>query len=256
MTVLTAQDLRYVRAGQVILAGIQCRAQGGEFIAVLGPNGAGKSTLLAVLAGLLQPDAGTVLLDQTSLVQLSAVTLARRRAYLPQNARADWPIAVWRLVALGLTAELPTWGEISVADRERVDGALMAFDLLARREQAVTTLSGGELARAMLARAMVANPDVLLVDEPLTGLDPRHAIDAVKRLEELAKQQGKLVIASMHDLTLAMRCATRVWVLKEGKLWADGPPELALTAQTLREAFDVDANVSGKGRSASVDINL
>jgi iron complex transport system ATP-binding protein len=256
VTVLTAQDLRYVRAGQVILGGIQCEAQGGEFIVVVGPNGAGKSTLLAVLAGLLQPDAGEVSLDQTALIKISAATLARRRAYLPQNASAQWPIAVWRLVALGLTAELPTWGDITVADRERVDGALMAFDLYARRDQAVTTLSGGELARAMLARAMVADPEILLVDEPLTGLDPRHAIDAVQRLEKLAKQQGKLVIASMHDLTLAMRCAARVWVLKDGLILADGPPELALTAQTLRQAFDVDASISGMGRNASIDIKL
>jgi iron complex transport system ATP-binding protein len=256
VTVLTVQNLRYVRAGQVILGGIECEARGGEFIAVLGPNGAGKSTLLAVLAGLLLPDSGEVSLDQIPLAKISAVTLARRRAYLPQNARAEWPIAVWRLVALGLTAELPPWGDIATADRERVDAALLAFDLLARRDQAVTTLSGGELARAMLARAIVANPEVLIVDEPLAGLDPRHAIDALQRLEELAKQQRKLVIASMHDLTLAMRCATRVWVLKGGRMLADGSPQLALTAQTLRQAFDVDASISGEGRNASVDIKI
>ena len=133
------------RGGREILRGLSLAAAGGEFIAVIGPNGAGKSTLLATLAGLLQPDAGEVLLDGAPLAGLAPRELARRRAYLPQNARCEWPLSVERMVALGLA---PFGRE----DPQRVEAVLADCDLRALRAQAVTTLSGGELARAMLAR--------------------------------------------------------------------------------------------------------
>jgi iron complex transport system ATP-binding protein len=253
MTLLRAQGICCVRAGRRILDGIDVSAHSGEFIAVIGPNGAGKSTLLATLAGLLAPEQGDVMLEGRLLRDYSARELALRRAFLPQNPRSEWPIAVWRLVGLGLTPTLPAWGDFTTADRARIDAALAACDLTAQREQAVTTLSGGELARAMLARALVSNPDVLIVDEPLAGLDPRHAVDAARRLQQLAAEQGKLVIATMHDLNVALRRATRVWMLKDGKLAADGAPAAAMSASLLQEVFGIAARIRGAGVEASVD---
>jgi iron complex transport system ATP-binding protein len=101
----------------------------------------------------------------------------------------------------------------------------------------------------------VADPQVLIVDEPLAGLDPRHAWDAARRLQQLAVEQGKLVIASLHDLNIALRCATRVWALKGGQLLADGPPAATITAAVMRELFDMDASVSGSGARAFVDFS-
>jgi len=94
---------------------------------------------------------------------------------------------------------------------------------------------------------------VLMVDEPLAGLDPRHTQQAARRLQELATGQGKLVIASVHDLTIVLRRATRVWALKDGKLLADGPVEQVMNAALLRELFDVEASVAGTGARAYVD---
>lgn len=176
-----------------------------------------------------------------------------RRAFLPQGARCEWPITVERLVGLGLTPTLPALGDFSAADRARIDAAIADCDLHTRREQPVTTLSGGELARAMLARALVADPQVLIVDEPLAGLDPRHTQEAARRLQQLAAAHGKLVIASLHDLTIALRRATRVWALKDGKLLADGPAATVMTPPLLRELFDVDARVAAAGPHAYID---
>jgi iron complex transport system ATP-binding protein len=252
MSVLNAAGICVRRGSRIILDEVSLHAASGEFIAVIGANGAGKSTLLSVLAGLMKPDAGLVTLDGNSIHSLSGLNLAQRRAYLPQNPRCEWPIAVERLVALGLTPALPAFGGLPESFEPLITQALDACDLIEHREQPATTLSGGELARAMLARALVGNPDVLIVDEPIAGLDPKHALDTARRLQVLAKN-GKLVIAAVHDLTLAARYATRIFALGNGKVQGDGPTESTLTSALIRSAFGVDACISGSPGNAYVD---
>ena len=252
MSTLAATGLTIMRGGRAILENVACAAQSGEFIAVIGANGAGKSTLLAALAGLTKPDRGTVTLNGVAIAHLPRQDFARRRSYLPQNPRCEWPISVERLVALGLTPTLPVFGDFPPAFRARISQVLGACDLEAQRNQAATTLSGGELARAMLARALVGDPDILIVDEPMTGLDPRHALDTVRRLKELTRS-GKLVIASVHDLTLAARYATRLLALHQGRVAADGPPQTVLTRDLIRAIFAVEATISGVEGAAFVD---
>ena len=249
MSLLAARDVTARRGGRAILEGVSLEARPGDFIAVIGPNGAGKSTLLSALAGLLKPDAGMVTLDGHALVLNAA--LARRRAYLPQNARCEWPLSVERLVALGLTPSLPAFGGLPEIYEAQIARALQACDLTTRRAQPATTLSGGELMRAMLARAIVGDPAILIVDEPVAGLDPRHALETMRLLGEFAAA-GKMVIAAMHDLTLAGRSAGRILALKDGRLMGDGPAA-SLTPALIRAVFEVNAGVSGEGPSLMVD---
>ncbi len=255
MSVLDAAKISVRRGRRVILDDVSLHAESGDFVAVIGANGAGKSTLLSVLAGLLKPDSGGVTLDGVSIHALSGMKLARRRAYLPQNPRCEWPISVERLVALGLTPTLPAFGGLPASFSSKITQALHACDLLAHREQPATTLSGGELARAMLARALVADPDILIVDEPIAGLDPKHALDTARRLQLLAKN-GKLVIASIHDLTLAGRFASRIFALSNGRVAGDGATQATLTPDLIRSAFEVEACVSGTPGSLYVDYVL
>jgi len=252
MSILHASKICVRRGGRTILENVSLHAESGDFIAVIGANGAGKSTLLSVLAGLLKPDSGTVMLDDVSIHDFSGMKLARRRAYLPQNPRCEWPISVERLVALGLTPTLPAFGGLPSSFGPLITQALQACGLLDHRLQPATTLSGGELARAMLARALVANPDVLIVDEPIAGLDPKHALDTARRLQGLAGS-GKLVIASLHDLTLAGRYANRIFALANGHVQGDGVTASTLTPALIRSAFEVDARVSGTHASLYVD---
>jgi len=252
MTRLAARDVSVRRNTRLILDGLCFEARAGNLIAVVGANGAGKSTLLSVLAGISRPSAGEVTLDGTPLAALGGAALARRRAYLPQNPRCEWPLPVERLVALGLTPVLPAFGGLPAAFESRIDAALSACDLLPLRAQAATTLSGGELARAMLARALVGEPEVLIVDEPTTGLDPRHALDAMSRLRAVA-DSGRLVIAAIHDLTLAARHATHVLALHDGRLAAYGALADVLTAQLVRDLFQVQAQVIATPHGALVD---
>jgi iron complex transport system ATP-binding protein len=245
MTILAAENITVRRGGRAILRDVSLQAHAKEFIAVLGPNGAGKSTLLKVLAGLLKPDSGQVMLDSERLASLSLRRLAARRAYLPQNPHLEWPISVERLVALGLTPRLPATGALPEEFAAPITRALERCDLVDKRDQAATTLSGGEFARAMLARAIVSEPQILIVDEPITGLDPRHAMQSMTLLSQFAAT-GTLVIASLHDLTLAARHAGRVIVVVDGAVTDDTK---LLTAETIHRAFGVTAVLTGQGDS-------
>jgi iron complex transport system ATP-binding protein len=250
MTVLAAENITVSRGGKTILRDVSVQAHAGEFIAVLGPNGAGKSTLLKVMAGLLKPDAGRVMLDANPLSALSTRQLAARRAYLPQNPVLEWPISVERLVALGLTPRLPATGGLPESYAPAITRALEQCDLVDKRDQVATTLSGGEFARAMLARAIVSSPQILIVDEPITGLDPRHAMQSMTLLQSFARN-GTLVIASLHDLTLAARTPSRIIVVVDGAIMGDVD---SLTEELVHRAFGVTCHLTGQGDSRALTL--
>ena len=245
MILIAAENVSVKRGGRTILKDVSFQAYAGEFVAVLGPNGAGKSTLLKVLAGLLKPSSGQVMLGPKKLSSYSLRQLAAQRAYLPQNPHLEWPISVERLVALGLTPRLPATGGLPERMTLAVTKALGQCDLSDKRAQAATTLSGGEFARAMLARAIVSDPGILIVDEPITGLDPKHAMQSMQLLSDIART-GTLVIASLHELTLAARYPSRIIMLVEGTVIGDTD---MLTEDLIHRAFGVTAHLTGQGNS-------
>ena len=251
MSALTIEHATVRRGGRIVLDGVEATFAAGRLTAVIGPNGAGKSTLLEVAAGLLAPASGSVRLGGTTLAGLGRRELARRRAYLPQNPAVHWAISVERVVALGLTAHLPAFGGLPLAWQPRIDAALDRFDLLALRERGATQLSGGELARVMLARATVGEPELLLADEPTAGLDPRHALDAARRLRALA-DAGCAVVVALHDLGLALRIADDVLALKDGRVIAHGAAAAVFTAPTLSTLYDVPVRITQDAGGTSV----
>jgi iron complex transport system ATP-binding protein len=204
--------------------------------AICGPNGAGKSTLLSALAGLLEPSSGAVELDGVPLPH--GRERARRIGYLPQTGEIAWDLSVTALVALGRMAH-GDCGEPQVA------AALEALDLAAFADRPVSTLSGGERGRALLARVLAGEPEWILADEPLAALDLGHQLALLGKLREAAGR-GAGVVFVLHDLTLAMNHADRVLVLDRGRLAAEGPPEQALSAEVIRRIWGVPARWLGE----------
>jgi iron complex transport system ATP-binding protein len=237
-TTLRVAELTFERAGRRILDSIGVELASGAVTAVLGPNGAGKSTLLGCMAGLLRPSHGTVALDATPLKTLAADERARRIAFLPQIPEISWPVDVATLVGLG---RIPFRHCASDADNEAaVLRAMHATRVAQWSQRTVTTLSGGERARVLLARVLAGESDWILADEPFAGLDPAHQFEAADLLRSLASQ-GRGVVLTIHDLALAARIADRVLILHRGRIVADGTPEAALTPPTLREVYGIDA---------------
>ena len=241
MSGLKAAGLRLGLNGRAILGGVDVSFARGEVSAVIGPNGAGKSTLLACLAGLRRPDDGTVDLDDADIRRLSPRARARRMGFLPQTPEIAWSVDVETLVGLGRTPFVGALG-LGAADREAVARALAATDMTGMSQRVVTTLSGGERARALIARALAGEPDWLLADEPMTGLDPGHQLDAADLFRKMAAD-GRGVVVTLHDLSLAARVADKIVVLAGGRVLADGRPAEALTPQVLAEAYGIEARV-------------
>jgi iron complex transport system ATP-binding protein len=236
---LVADKITVRLGGRAVLDGVSLAFRTGEVTAVVGPNGAGKSTLMNCLAGLRTPDAGAVRLDERPLSAFADRERARRIGYLPQTPEIAWPLDVHTFVRLGRTAHRGLFGE-SRADGEAVDRALARTQMTDFADRDVTSLSGGERARALIARALAGEPAWLLADEPLTGLDMGHQLAAATLLREVAKD-GVGVVATVHDLAFAARAADRVVVLADGRVLADGPPTEALSPAVLASAYDVDA---------------
>ena len=222
----------------------------GEITAICGPNGAGKSTLLAVLAGLLAPAQGSVVGSGEPLTTLPARARARRIGYLPQNAEVAWDIDVATLVALG---RLP-WRTSPAEDRAAVDQALDALDLAAHARRPVSQLSGGERARALLARVLAGKPRWILADEPLAALDLAHQIALLRTFRGLAAA-GVGVVLVLHDLARAMNGADRAIVLEQGRIVADGPPSIALDSARLARTWGVAAHWVGDPGSRALALD-
>jgi iron complex transport system ATP-binding protein len=236
---LVADAVTVRLGGRAVLDGASVALRAGEVAALVGPNGAGKSTLLTCLAGLRRPHAGTVRLAGRPLSALGDRERARRIGFLPQTPEIAWPLDVHTFVRLGRTAHRGLFGE-SAADAEAVDQALARTEMLGFADREVTSLSGGERARALIARVLAGEPDWLIADEPLTGLDMGHQLAAADLLRETARR-GVGVVVSVHDLAFAARVADRIVVLAEGGVLADGAPAEALSPPVLARAYGVDA---------------
>ena len=232
---LTAENLSLAHR----LAGISAVLRPGEVTAICGPNGAGKSTLLACLAGLLEAGSGTVNLGTDPLASLSPKARARAIGYLPQTPEIAWDVSVMTLVSLG---RIPWRG---AGDTAAIDEALAAMDLEALRHRPVSRLSGGERARALMARVLAGRPRWLLADEPLANLDLAHSARLVAEFRAQAAG-GAGVVLVLHDLAQAMNHADRVLVLEGGKLVADGPPGEVLSEALIARVWGVQARWLGE----------
>ncbi|PTR12309.1 MULTISPECIES: ABC transporter ATP-binding protein [unclassified Novosphingobium] len=221
----------------------------GRLTAICGPNGAGKSTLLSALAGLEQPDGGHVLLGQHRLAELTARERAIAIGYLPQAGEVAWNVTVETLVRLG---RLPHRTPMRI-DAAATMAALQALDLTGLAGREVGTLSGGERARALLARVLAGQPRWILADEPLAALDLAHQQALLAHFRRLAGQ-GVGVVVVLHDLALAMNHADHVIVLDRGTVAANGAPHLALAEGVLAGVWGVKARWVGDGRTRALAI--
>lgn len=232
MSLLSIRNLSVHRNDQPVIEAVTLDIHAGEFVGLLGPNGAGKTTLLRAALGLI-PHQGS-----SSLSGLSAPQRARKAAFMPQGRDIAWPISVEHLVALGGAA-----GAGFKRRKPAVDDAINALDLQPFRNRPATELSGGEQARVLIARMLAQETPLLVADEPVAGLDPAAQIKVARTFSDLAKS-GRAVVASLHDLGLAARHCTRLIIMADGRIKADGPPATVLTPQNLARIFNISAHLA------------
>ena len=238
------------RRGRWLLRGVDLAIEPAMLTSVVGPNGAGKSTLLRLLSGTWRLTEGKAMLGGFDLSTLPRRKAARRVAYVPQTVRPTFEFTVREFVTLGrYPHENRLFGTRS-ADRGWIDRCLDDTDVLALAERRVTTLSGGELQRVLMARCLATEAEVLLLDEPTSNLDLAHGLDLLGLARRLV-DEGRSVVLVLHDLNAAARFADRVAVLDGGELIAEGPPAEVLDPDLLRRVFRVEA-VPLEGSAAPV----
>jgi iron complex transport system ATP-binding protein len=227
---LDLQDAAVRRDGRRVLDAATISAAPGEVVGVVGANGAGKTTLLRAALGLAHLDAGSARLAGRDVHGMSEAVRAALAAYLPQERRVGWNLPAWRVASLGAFARPPREA------REAAYDALSRVGLAGLEGRGVLDMSGGERARALLARLLVARAPLLVADEPAAGLDPDAQLLALDLFREEARR-GAAVVLTLHDLSLAARACDRICVLHAGRIVAQGTAAEALTPEVLAEAF-------------------
>ena len=222
--------------GREIVRDISLEVGGGDVVALLGPNGAGKTTLMRAGLGILPLTSGRAALNGADPRTLSARQRALRAAYLPQRPQSIWPITVESLVALGRYAHGAAPDRLGPADQQAVDTALEACAMTLLRGRRMDEISGGEKARAHLARALAQHAPLLVLDEPTAGLDPAQALSVADILRAHALAGGA-VLFSTHDVSLAVRVAQRIVLMRDGSAIAQGAPLEVLTSAALESAY-------------------
>ncbi len=241
MTQLEIKNLHVRLGGAEILSSISTDIPQGQFIGLIGPNGAGKSTLLRAVMGLVAYQ-GEIKFNGSSLPAMTPLNRARAIAYLPQTREVNWPMAAADIVALGREPHRPGPSPFSASDRAAVSQAMHRMDVERFSGRIAQTLSGGELARVLIARALAQDCPLLLADEPTAGLDPAHQIGLMKHFRAIARQ-GKTVIACLHELSLAARWCDRLILLDRGRIAADGLAESVITETQLADVYGISARI-------------
>ena len=238
--ILATRNLTVRLAQRPVIDSLSLEVRAGELVGLIGPNGAGKSTLLRSLVGLI-PSTGEVRVSGRSAAGLTLAERATLMAYVPQEHEIVWPVTVERLVGLGRVPHSGAFG-LRRGDRGRraVQQAMERMDVSRFATRPATALSGGEKARVLIARALAQETPILIADEPAAGLDPAHQIALMRTFRSLT-DEGRAVIATLHDLGLAARWCTRLILLNNGVIAADGPPAEILNARVLAEVYGIRA---------------
>lgn len=223
---LQGTTVRYGR--RVVLRDIYLRAQAGRVLAVVGPNGSGKSSLVKAVAGLVPSD-GHIL-----------QTMGRAKiGYMPQDQQAPMALTVLEVVLLGRLGRLGL--RVQTGDLDAVRQVLQRLGLEALAGRYLTELSGGQRQMVFLAQALVSEPAVLLLDEPISALDICHQLEVLEVVRAMTQERQLCTLIVLHDLNLAARFADDVAVLRDGQLLAWGPPEQVLTVDNVARTFDTQA---------------
>ena len=203
---------------------------------LVGPNGSGKSTLLRILAGILRPQTGDVLLAGDNIGRLSRGIIARRVGYLPQETPALFDLTIREVVMLGRYVHGSGWGGVMREDEAAVMCALESVDIVALQYRRLSQVSGGERRRALLASVLAQAPEILLLDEPTSALDIHHAVELMRLLAGF-RPPAPAVIVVTHDINLASLFADRLLLLDKGRIVKDGRAETVITSANMRAVY-------------------
>lgn len=238
----------------LVLDEVSLTIEPGAIVGLLGPNGSGKTTLLRLLAGMLRPHEGQVLLDGQPIAGFPRRAIARRMAMVPQDTHTAFDYRVVDMVLMGRYPHLGAFELEGVDDLDIARSALLSTGTAALETRSFATLSGGEKQRVVIAAALAQASDILLLDEPTTSLDLGYQLEIAALLKRLNIERGMTMVLSTHDLGLAASMCHHIVLLKDGKVIAQGATEETLTPENIRRLYDVDADVQYHARAGHLTV--
>ncbi|CEO88732.1 ABC transporter ATP-binding protein [Syntrophaceticus schinkii] len=241
MGVLQTKELAVGYGSRTVVDGVNLEALKGQFICLLGPNGSGKSTILRCLAGLLSPLKGSVYLKGDVLYRLEPKDLSRIMAVVLTERLSPGLVTVFDIAAMGRYPYTNFFGHFSEEDTQKTWEALHLVNAHELADRYFSELSDGEKQKVLLARALVQEPEVIVLDEPTTHLDVKHRVEVMEILRQLTKEKGITVILSLHEIDLALKSCETALLVKNGKILAYGPPEAILDEEMVADLYDIES---------------
>ena len=236
---VAAEKICLSYGAEEILKSVSIGAENKEFVGVIGPNGSGKSTLLKCIYRILKPDEGCVMLDGCKLHEMSYKNSAKKMAVVAQHNYYNFDFSTREVVLMGRSPHKKAMERDNAQDYAIVDDALHTVGMSKFADRSFSTLSGGEQQRVILARALAQQTPCLILDEPTNHLDITHQLQLLKIIRTL----NVTVISAIHDLNIAAMFCDRIYVLKDGKIVANGSPREVLTRELIREVYQVESEI-------------
>lgn len=225
------------------LSDVNLKIYQGDFISLLGPNGCGKSTLLKLIANILKPTSGVTKIYGEHYSSIKRREFAKNVAFVPQNSGTNFPYSIYEIVMMGRSPYLNFLGIEDQIDRKLVIDTLDLLEISHLRNKGINEVSGGESQRALIARAIVQNPKILLLDEPNSHLDIKHQLSIYNLLRDLNKTKNLTVVTISHDLNLSNHFSNRALLMNDGNILFDSIPEDILTEENIFEVFGIRAEI-------------
>lgn len=225
-----------------VLNNISFHVEKGEFLSIIGPNGSGKTTLLKILAKLLNPVKGNLKLNERDFAEYDLKKFYKLVAYVPQKFYSVFPYSVFEIILMGRTPYFSIYGFENIQDIQSVENVIRILQLDELKNKSINEISGGELQKVILARALAQDSEILLLDEPSTHLDLKHQISIFNYLKKI-NENGKTIISVSHDINLSALYSNRIVFLKEGKILKDGLTAEVFTEELIRKTFEIKSKV-------------
>lgn len=248
-TILNVENVEFSYDKSPMLENIDFKVPVGSFVSILGPNGSGKTTLLKNLCGLLKPKNGTISLINKKISSFNQKEFAKTVAVVHQSSTTGFSFTVFDTVLMGRFPYIKKLKGETAKDIKITEEAMKNTGIWHLREKDIREISGGERQRAMIARALTQDPQLLILDEPISNLDIKFQISILKLCKELNKEKGITIVTTLHDINLAGQYSDYILLLDKGKVVAQDEPRKVLTAKNIKDVYEVQVEILNRGEN-------
>ncbi|MFH5835345.1 ABC transporter ATP-binding protein [Proteiniclasticum sp. C24MP] len=261
MIAISVDQLDFAYEESPVLRGIEFSLEKGKFYSILGPNGSGKTTLLKNIQKIYKNNKECVYINGEDITSISVKELSKRLSVVPQETHMDFDFSVLDMVLMGRSPYLKRFETESGSDLKLAESAMKITDTWRLKDKSVRSISGGELQRAIVSRAMVQDTGIMLLDEPVSHLDIHHQIGILKTVSGFSKSKEITVVAVLHDINLAIEFSDSLMLLNKGEIKAMGPPEEVITEEMIRELYNTECMIirnpsSGKPHVIPTELSI